>query len=170
MLCDVCKQREATTYIKAVRNGKLYQQHLCSHCVQEMGLGSVQGSLGLGDLLGGLFQDSTPKVPEKICETCGTSFADISKSGKIGCAACYQTFAQELAPMIQRIHGTTSHKGKRPGGYALRVTPRQTAEMMPVQDSPLQEKQRLLQKAVQAQEFEQAARLRDEIKELMGDD
>ena len=94
---------------------------------------------------------------------------EISQSGKIGCAECYKTFRSQLVPMIQRIHGTTQHKGKVPGGSALRLTGGQSA-MMPVQESPLEEKKRLLKQAVEQQDYETAAVLRDEIKEMESHD
>ena len=70
-----------------------------------------------------------------------------------------------MAPVIQRIHGTTQHKGKVPGGSALRIADLNN-KIMPVREAPVEEKRRLLKKAVEAQDFETAAVLRDEIKEM----
>ena len=103
------------------------------------------------------------------CPTCGASFEEITQSGKIGCADCYRTFRSQLMPVIQRIHGTTRHKGKVPGGSALRITGGQH-QMVTVQESPLEEKKRLLKQAIEKQDFEQAAVLRDEIKEMESHD
>ena len=70
-----------------------------------------------------------------------------------------------IPPMIQRIHGAAQHKGKVPGGSALRVTDPNN-QIVALEESPLDEKKRLLQQAVEAQDFERAAVLRDEIKEM----
>ncbi len=104
---------------------------------------------------------------EKIqrCEKCGASFEEIAKTGRLGCAECYKTFRRQLLPVIQRIHGTARHKGKTPTSSALRILDT-NQQMVPVQESPLEEKKRQLQQAVEAQEYERAAVLRDEIKEL----
>ena len=71
---------------------------------------------------GALWAARCPGSHVARCPTCGASFEEITQSGKIGCADCYQTFRSQLMPVIQRIHGTTRHKGKVPGGSALRIT------------------------------------------------
>lgn len=167
MICQSCGKKTATTHIKTIVNGKLTQYHLCAECAREKGYANLFSNWGLdfSNMLGGLI-GSDPHSQEILrCEKCGASFEEISKSGKIGCADCYKTFRQKLLPVIQRIHGTTQHKGKVPGGSALRLAdPRN--QIMPVEETPVEEKKRLLKKAIEAQEFEQAAILRDEIKEL----
>lgn len=166
MKCDVCKQREATAHVKTVRNGVLKEQNLCPHCAHEMGFATIQSGFDISDFLGSLFGGDAQRTEKKICEKCGTDFAQISRSGKIGCAQCYKTFRQELVPMIQRIHGTTQHKGKSPGRYALRITKKAETEMIPSDQFLLEQKKQQLQKAIAEQKFEKAAELRDEIKEL----
>jgi len=167
MICQACGKKTATTHIKTIVNGKLTQYHLCSDCAREKGYGNLFSSwdLDFGNMLGGLIGGGRQPVEVRRCEKCGSSFEDISKTGKLGCAECYKTFRSQLLPLIQRVHGTTKHKGKVPGGSALRITDEKN-QMMPVKESPLEEKKRLLQKAIEAQEFEQAAVLRDEIKEM----
>lgn len=167
MICQACGKRTATTHIKTVVNGQLTQYHLCSECARAKGYSNIFSDFGFsfGNLLGGLMGTS-PEEPKILrCEKCGASFEEISKTGKIGCAHCYKTFRKNLLPAIQRIHGTTKHKGKVPGGSALVIT-EQKNQMMPVQSTPLQEKKRQLQEAIATQNYEQAAVLRDEIKEM----
>lgn len=166
MVCDICKQREATTYVKTVINGRLKEQNLCAHCAKETGFSIMPEGFDIGGLLGGILSGQAPKASQKVCGKCGTSFAQIAKRGKIGCEECYAAFAQELAPMIQKIHGTARHKGKQPNGNMLRVTPKEKTGIMPAAQTPLEEKRRLLKNAIEKQEFENAAILRDEIKEL----
>lgn len=168
MICQVCGKKTATTHIKSIVNGHLTQYHLCSDCAREKGYAAPFEDWGfsMNSLLGGLMGVGT--MPETVlrCPTCGSSFEEISKTGNVGCADCYRTFREQLLPVIQRIHGTSKHKGKTPGRAALRVVD-ENRSMMPVEaDSPLEAKKKLLRQAIEEQNFEQAAILRDEIKEM----
>lgn len=165
MICQSCGQRTATTHIKTLVNGQLTETHLCAECAQKKGYGHMfQSWNGFGSLLGGLLGEAPAKEVQR-CPGCGASFQEISQTGKIGCAQCYSTFRSQLLPVIQRIHGAAQHKGKAPGGSALRVT-EPNRQLVAVEESPIDEKKRLLKKAVEAQDFEQAAVLRDQIKEM----
>ncbi|RKJ39444.1 hypothetical protein D7X94_12425 [Acutalibacter sp. 1XD8-33] len=171
MLCQSCGQRAATTHIKSMVNGQLTETHLCAQCAKKQGYGHILGDWGgFGSLLGGLLRE-VPAAEVKRCPGCGASFGEISQTGQIGCGECYQTFRAQLLPVIQRIHGAARHKGKSPGGSALRVSdPNHQMVASPRQEKPaeaeLREKERLMQEAIQLQDFENAALLRDQIKEL----
>jgi protein arginine kinase activator len=167
MMCQACGKKTATTHIKTIVNGKLTEYHLCSDCAKEKGYSHFMNdwNWNFGNMLGGFMSNVFDTEPVTRCKTCGSSFEEITESGKVGCADCYQTFRRKLVPVIQRIHGTTRHKGKAPGSSALRVM-EQAHPMVPVEETLLEEKKRLLKQAVEAQDFEQAAVLRDEIKEM----
>lgn len=166
-MCQICGKKSATTHVKTIVNGKLTQYHLCSDCAAKQGFGGLMSgwNLSFGNLLSGLMGGERADSGVLRCEKCGTSFEEIAKTGKIGCAECYNTFRRQLLPVIQRIHGTAVHKGKTPGSSAMRIveTP---SQIVAVQSTELEEKKRLLKKAVEEQEFERAAELRDEIKEM----
>ncbi len=167
MLCQMCGQHPATTHIKTIVNGKLTQAHLCADCAKKQGYGNLfaDWGSGFGSLLSGFMGSAAPARQVTRCPGCGASFEDITRSGKIGCAECYHTFRGQLLPIIQRIHGTAQHKGKVPGSSALRVTDPNN-KIVAVEETPLEEKKRLLKQAIEVQDFERAAVLRDEIKEL----
>lgn len=167
MLCQMCGQHPATTHIKTIVNGKLTQAHLCADCAKKQGYGNLfaDWGSGFGNLLSGFMGSAAPARQVTRCPGCGASFEDITRSGKIGCAQCYHTFRGQLLPIIQRIHGTAQHKGKVPGSSALRVTDTNN-KIVAVEETPLEEKKRLLKQAIEVQDFERAAVLRDEIKEL----
>ena len=167
MLCQMCGQHPATTHIKTIVNGKLTQAHLCADCAKKQGYGNLfaDWGSGFGSLLSGFMGSAAPARQVTRCPGCGASFEDIARSGKIGCAECYHTFRGQLLPIIQRIHGTAQHKGKVPGSSALRVTDTNN-KIVAVEETPLEEKKRLLKQAIEVQDFERAAVLRDEIKEL----
>ena len=167
MLCQMCGQHPATNHIKTIVNGKLTQAHLCADCAKKQGYGNLfaDWGSGFGSLLSGFMGSAAPARQVTRCPGCGASFEDITRSGKIGCAECYHTFRGQLLPIIQRIHGTAQHKGKVPGSSALRVTDTNN-KIVAVEETPLEEKKRLLKQAIETQDFERAAVLRDEIKEL----
>ena len=165
MLCQHCGQKPATTHIKTIVNGQLAEAHLCASCAQKQGCGHLWSDWGgFGSLLGGLLREA-PAQEVKRCPGCGASFGEITKTGKIGCAQCYQTFRSQLLPVIQRIHGAARHKGKSPGGWALRVA-EPHKQMVAVEETVLEEKKRLLKRAIEDQNFEQAAVLRDQIQDM----
>lgn len=104
--------------------------------------------------------------PEIRCKGCGITFEEITRTGRVGCAQCYQTFGQRLSPMIQRIHGNTSHRGKSPAKAQLTLQPQTGMRVVPQKTSLLEEKEKQLRQAVEEQNFELAVVLRDEIKAM----
>ncbi len=169
MLCQNCGKNTATTHVKTIINGELKEYSLCADCAQKMGYGSLFSGLGwnIGNLLGGFFGDTPAASLNTVrCPGCGSSFEDIAQSGKVGCAECYHTFYDKLLPSIQRIHGNTKHCGKQPSGAALQVKPAEQLQVKP--ETELERKRRLLKEAIEVQNFEEAAKLRDEIREMEG--
>lgn len=166
MLCQNCGKNEATTHIKQIINGDMAESHLCAQCAKSLGYSDVFSGFGLdlSELLGGFFGDMMPSLrgrKTERCPKCGTAFNDIVRSGKVGCAECYRTFYDELLPSIQRIHGRIKHNGKSSHSAAEKPKTETTEEKIERLKSEMD-------KAVAAQEFEQAAKLRDEIKNLEG--
>ncbi len=158
MLCQSCEKKQATTHIKTILNGELKEYRLCSECAKKYGYGSFLGDTGFDlDKLFGSFLDGigTTKM-KKRCQLCGSSFEDIAKSGKVGCAECYDTFYEELLPSVRRIHGRTAHTGKLAHSAGTGVKIR----------NELAKCRAELEQAIKAQEFEKAAELRDRIREL----
>ncbi len=163
MVCQNCGKNEATTHLKRIINGETAETHLCSHCASAMGYGSMFSGMGLslGDLFSGFFGDvPVSKLSNRVirCEKCGCSFDDIAKNGKVGCADCYRIFFDKLRPSIQRIHGKTEHQGKLPMGAGEDVR----------NAHRLSELRAELNRAIDEQNFEKAARLRDEIRAMEG--
>ncbi len=166
MLCQKCQKNQATTFVKKTVNGKLTELSLCNDCAAEMGYGT--SFFGFDNILGGLLGNIVKDPFTKRCPKCGSSFEDISRSGKVGCSECYEIFSDKLLPLIQRIHGTTVHKGKSPGRSALVIQPPKNE--IKITETPLIEQKRLqLKNAIAEQRFEDAAKLRDEIKEMESD-
>lgn len=163
MLCQNCGKYEATTHVKRIVNGESAEAHLCSDCARALGYNDVFGGFGntFGDLLGSFFgepQVSAISSRTLRCEKCGNTFNDIVNSGKIGCADCYTTFYDKLLPSLQRIHGKTRHEGKNPTIIK--------ADVANVNINPIEDLENELRQAIEEQNFEKAAQLRDKINEL----
>lgn len=163
MLCENCLGREATTHIKKVENGHATQMNLCSECAASLGYGDFMSGFGvsLRDLFSNLFGDSSLMLSEKSerCEKCGSTFNDIVKTGYVGCSECYRKFYDRLLPSIQRIHGKALHSGKKP------VNINENYEK-PTKETLISRLTVLMEEAVRAQNFEEAAALRDRINSL----
>ncbi len=163
MLCQNCKRNEATTHIRRIVNGAAAEYHLCAECADKLGYASPFGGfgLGLGDLFGSFLGDiPVSRLSSRVirCEKCGCTFDDIVKNGKVGCAGCYETFYDKLLPSLRKIHGQTVYAGKKPGRAAA------PAPEAPRQESRVSRLKEQLAEAVEQQDFETAAVLRDEIK------
>ena len=163
MLCQNCGKYEATTHVKRIVNGETAEAHLCSECANALGYTDVFGGFTntFSDLLGSFFGEPSTvgALSSKMlrCEKCGSTFNDIVRSGKIGCADCYKTFYDKLLPSLQRLHGKTRHEGKTPKAVKIEVD---------TKESKIGTLQQELNDAVTVQDFEKAAKLRDEINKL----
>ena len=115
MLCQSCKKNQATTHIKNIVNGELTEMHLCSECAAKQGYSNVFDHMfDIGSFMSGFMgEPSFALATEKHCPNCGITFSQITKSGRVGCAKCYDVFYDRLIPSIKRIHGNTFHTGKR---------------------------------------------------------
>lgn len=163
MVCQNCERSEATTHIKRLVNGDTAETHLCADCAAHLGYGDFFSGFGLnlGELFGGILENGLPEAKSAKtlrCSKCGCSFEDIVRDGKLGCAQCYTTFYDKLLPSLQRIHGRIEHNGK--------VS--EIAEKSTKKKSRLEQLREDLNAAIEEQNFEQAAKLRDEIKGMEG--
>ena len=157
MVCCVCKQKEATVHLTQIAGDKMQKVDLCEDCAKEKGVNDPAG-FSLADLLLGLGasqeMEEASGGSELRCPHCGFSQADFKKAGRLGCAHCYETFAEGLEGLLKSMHKGTRHKGKMPS--ALRGSQDLREKMATIQKK--------LDKAVAEENFEQAAQLRDELK------
>jgi protein arginine kinase activator len=160
-ICESCGKNPATIHIKTILNGELAEYAICAECAQKLGYGNLLTGLGrnYSSLLGGFFRDEDEEESGAVrCDCCGSTFDGIARSGKVGCAQCYRVFSGRLLPLIQRIHGSTRHRGKVPGGDL--PLPRQQSQLAVMRGE--------LRDAIDTENFEQAAKLRDCIRSLEG--
>ena len=159
MVCELCKQAQATVHLTEIVNEQMAELHLCEACANQKGA-QMESHFGLADLLGGLADfGKTPEpeeVSKEVCANCGMTYEDFRKVGRLGCAECYTAFKRGVGSLLKRIHGSTHHLGKSP---ARVVKPAKTK-------GELLELRRRLEQAIEMEEFEEAARLRDAIRRL----
>ena len=159
MLCQRCGKNPATTHIRTSINGVQQEAMLCSECAAKEEWSGLS-SLFTGGLLGSLLKNDlsgTTAAGAVRCTRCGISFEEIARSGKVGCADCYKQFRDKLTPTVERLHGKADHVGKTPRRQPVQK-----------QKSQLEQLKEQLANAVEAQEFELAAQLRDRIREMEG--
>lgn len=160
MQCDSCHSVEATIFLTHIVNGKMQKVNLCPACAKAKGVNDPTG-FQLTDLLMGLGAssevDSNPGLMK--CPVCGFTATDLKKTARLGCSNCYEIFAEPLGPMLKSMHKGTVHTGKVPEKVRVRK----------VQREKLRALQSSLDQAVQGEEYEKAANLRDQIRQLQSD-
>lgn len=149
MNCDRCGKRPATVRYTEYADGEPKKMRICAECADEIGFGppetetakppspvapaaSVMGLISVKETVGGL-APPPPLVPDddRVCPGCGLSAADLNKDARFGCEQCYETFAESLEPLFERLHGATRHAGRLPGGAQADPDPPDEAEESP---------------------------------------
>src|SRR5437588_4995006 len=157
MLCDVCKCNDATVFLTQIIEGKMQKVKLCDACSKEKGVQDPTG-FALADLLLGIgaAEEIEKGGSSTRCPVCGFTQADFKKTGRLGCSSCYVAFGEGLNSLLKAMHKGTAHVGKLPAraqrAVALNHRMRTLTEN--------------LQKAVADENYETAASLRDQIKQL----
>lgn len=165
MKCQLCKANEATIHLKEIKENLVSEVHLCQSCFQqrteeETAADTVAAPLSLAASLeqASDFQAQHGAKPasDLSCPSCGLAFSDFLEQGRLGCSTCYTAFGEQLRPFLQKIHGSTHHVGKRPRQETKSLDLRHTLSRL----------QGELDKAIQEENYERAATLRDEIREF----
>ena len=162
MSCDQCREREAVIHLTQIVNEQVTTLHLCERCAAEKGVESP-GSVAktpLGSFLAAMGKGLPEQTPlsaraGESCPGCGGSLQDFRESGRLGCSECYRSFEAPLRDLLRRLHGSTHHQGER---YAERGEAQDGQRM---QAAELREQLRL---AVETENFELAAELRDRLR------
>ncbi|MBO5500671.1 MAG: UvrB/UvrC motif-containing protein [Clostridia bacterium] len=173
MLCDECGKNPAVFSVTIASGGGVSNRHLCAECMKKMESSLTQGNIHsfLSSIMSMLSPAQTENNQLK-CRYCGLSYSDFERTGKLGCAGCYESFQEKLQPMLQRIHGSSQHVGRIPAHVAeSQGTPSTMAtEHMPTQQElmkqRLEELKQKMDEAVAVENFEAAAQYRDEMRAL----
>lgn len=165
MLCQICGKNPASVHFTEIHDNQMSEIHVCERCAEDKGMHAspTQHKFEIAELLAGLADTMTQSDDERVghvqCPRCGLLYSQFKETGRLGCAHCYHTFQFQLRRLLRQIHGDTRHRGK---------SPRRETDSA----SPSRRIQRLhddLQRAVEREEFERAAELRDTIAQLQAE-
>ncbi|MDP2652957.1 MAG: UvrB/UvrC motif-containing protein [Candidatus Omnitrophota bacterium] len=161
MLCDICSKKKATVHLTEIVDDQMTEMHLCEECAREKSV-QMEQQFGLADLLAGLADfGKQVKEFEKVkleCPACGMSYEDFRKFGRLGCGNCYPAFKQHLSSLLKKIHGSGRHVGKSPTKLIQAQAGKKAVDT-------LQDLRHQLQRAIESEDFEKAAELRDKIRQ-----
>jgi protein arginine kinase activator len=169
MICNLCGTQEATIHLTEIVNNQMIEIHLCETCAQEKGT-DFKTHFQMGDLMSSLIgasdkpaKGSAEKRLAGKCPECGLTYEEFGKTGRLGCAYCYDSFSKLLMPLIKRVQRSLQHIGKKPKQAAsTSVAPPQGSTVL----GDLKILQDRLKKSIQLEAFEEAAKIRDEIRQL----
>jgi protein arginine kinase activator len=160
MVCDNCHERDAVVNLTTIDNNIVRQLHLCERCAAERGVETsvTTPKHPLGDFVKAVQEQSVPAGTDAgRCTFCGQTMRDFRDTGRMGCARCYTTFEPSMRELLRRVHAGPRHIGRQ---Y------RAPADAVIEQSSVLGELREKLRRAIEQEQFEQAAELRDRIRVL----
>lgn len=188
MKCDQC-ENEATVHEVTVKNGAKVEKHLCESCAKQQGI-AIQPSVPINELItkyvmahgsGAVIGPQGQVARASICPSCSITYADFRQTGLLGCPECYRAFEAQLGPLLERAHeGAVNHSGKIPrralaasrlgrGGTGQGPGPRGLEAMLGTAQERakrLAALRKQLDDAVESEQYERAATLRDELRKL----
>ena len=169
MLCENCKKNQATVHMKGFINGAVTELHFCQEC--SINMVNMESPISLENIFKGILESvqsmgpiqmgplTNRQAPNNVpgpCKVCALTYEQFKSIGKLGCEACYQAFPKEIEALFKNVQGSTHHEGKFPkrsGSTAL-------------QQREVGKLRSILKKAVEEENYEEAAKLRDQIKSL----
>ncbi len=156
MLCDDCGKNNARLHYTQIVNGRKMDKHLCEKCARAYSASNY--NMTLPNIMTGFLSNQVKKeaIRTEQCSECQLTYDSFRRDGKLGCEKCYQVFSDRLAPLLSNIHPHTVHKGKIPQNSTESLKRMRQLENLKEQ----------LEKAISDEAFEEAAKLRDEIREI----
>ncbi len=165
MKCSACGEREGVVSLTQIVEGDVRTVSLCARCAAEKGIETGIGlaETPLGGFLAALGESADPDAPlaaalEERCPSCGATLRDFRETGRVGCAECYRAFDAPLRELLRRLHGSTHHTGRRYQGTEM-------ASVVTPPEEAARELREQLRRAIEAEQFELAAELRDQLRE-----
>jgi len=166
MLCQECHHREATLHVKKIIDGVKEEAYLCEICAAKKNPYHSQSPgqqvFNLNQLLSGMMEleGQSPGIPLQSkrlqCPNCGMTYEKFKSISRFGCVECYSTFKDKINPLFRKIHGNLEHRGK---------IPKRSGEVLE-RNQKIQQLKSRMQRAIEQEAFEEAAKIRDEIKNL----
>lgn len=161
MVCQECGKRPATLHFTKIVNGDKNEFHICENCAREKGemIPGTSNGFSIHNLLSGLldFEPLSAAKSQAIrCDNCGLTYSQFSKLGRFGCGSCYQNFSVKLDPLFKRVHGNIVHVGKVPKRSGGIIQSKREIDLL----------KKDMMTCIESEEFEQAAQIRDQIREI----
>jgi len=158
MKCQQCSKQAILHITEVMPDDSFEELHLCDDCATKY-LAEPKSPAKIADASGLDEHEEALALNERQCEHCGIKFVEFRNTGRLGCPHDYGEFHAELTPLLESIHGATGHTGK---------SPRRLPQTKHRQQELVQLRKRL-QDAVSDEDYEEAARLRDQIRERVQD-
>lgn len=176
MLCSNCGKNEANVRYTRIINGEKTEFALCEECAKKVGLDDIDFSMPINfsNFLSDFFDDdallpSFAKIGVEKCPKCGLTYNEFVNNGKFGCGECYNAFSDRLDAILKNLHGSYKHTGRAPKNIVKEID----IQKQETQTKKVDEKQEKidklnkdLQKAIKEERYEDAAKIRDEIKKI----
>ena len=181
MLCQNCGKNEVTFRYTQVINGVKKEMNLCDKCARELGLKDINFNMPISfsSFLSDFFNEYNDNLlpsfigtEAKKCNSCGTTFEDFINSGEFGCSDCYDVFENRISPILKNLQGANRHMGRGYRKIMSEIDNKNKEQNVKEttnkgqKESKLEKLQKDLQKAIKDERYEDAARIRDEIKEM----
>ena len=181
MKCKNCGKKEANVRYKQIINGVKKEMNLCEDCARELGIGrdlNFNMSMNLPSFLGGFFDDynmdsfmpTIGSLRQENCKTCGTTYNEFVNTGLFGCMDCYDMFADRLDPILKNIYGSNRHVGRKSKKLDKSIVKNMEEKKKELEEKKNEGKDKVeilqekLKQAIKEERYEDAAKLRDEIK------
>ena len=158
MLCDNCKERDAVVNLTSIVDNAITQLHLCEKCAAAKGVETTitMPQHPLGDILQAVQQQASDVTEDALsCTFCGSTSKDFKATGRLGCPHCYDAMENSLRELLRRLHGNSKHVGFK---YEPPVA------FLDSKPDTLHDLRDRLQRAVDSEQFELAAELRDRLR------
>lgn len=170
MLCERCGDSEASVHLTRITNGKKEEIHLCEECARKSSQLNLNGNnLSFQSLLSGIlnhdFSNENSSVLENnnsqklVCQNCGMSYQEFTNRGLFGCEECFNVFESKLDDLFKKIHGNIRHTGKYPLSFQQKLEAK----------SEITDLKKEMKSAVERENFEKAAEIRDKIHAIKKD-
>ena len=181
MLCENCGKHEANVKYTEIINGEKKEMHLCEECSEKLGIGNMEFKMPISfsSFLGDFFDEfesdtllpELNPIKELKCDRCGLTFEEFMNTGKFGCSNCYSAFESKIDPILKNIHGANRHVGRL--GKIQPIAELENKIKQPeINKNTKKEKgeneklKEELQKAIKEERYEDAAKIRDELKKI----
>jgi protein arginine kinase activator len=162
MQCEECGKKPASVHIIKIENGNKTDMHLCEQCAVQKKPITIKANFSMQDLVAGILKSGAMGpfkvdiVHEAKCTVCGLTYSKFKATGKFGCSNCYKVFGERLNPLFKRLHGNIIHTGKLPSKAGSKIK----------LDREIEKLKQELNTAVNNEEYEKAAEIRDKIRDI----